>query len=118
MDLTQLLTGFVLSVAASIITAIATVRLSLSRFRSERWWERKADAYSRLIEELALLQINCEWWREEYRRLVSGGWSRQAEEDKLGKRIPRHVVRPTLEIPLFSLAASDAYPRSLQQHRQ
>jgi hypothetical protein len=35
-----------------ICTAIITVRLTLRRFHAERWWERKADAYSRIIEAL------------------------------------------------------------------
>ncbi|MDZ7643245.1 MAG: hypothetical protein U5K76_02805 [Woeseiaceae bacterium] len=29
-----------------------TVKLSLKQFRTERWWERKADAYSAIIEAL------------------------------------------------------------------
>jgi len=45
-------------VALSIFTAIViaaisswiTVQLSLRKFRAERWWERKAEAYSKIIE--------------------------------------------------------------------
>lgn len=29
-----------------------TVQLSVNKFRSERWWERKVDAYERVIEAL------------------------------------------------------------------
>jgi hypothetical protein len=29
-----------------------TVRLSLKRFHAERWWERKAEAYTRIVESL------------------------------------------------------------------
>jgi len=41
------------SLLVAIVTAIVTVRLSLGRFRTERWWERKADAYSRIVGALS-----------------------------------------------------------------
>lgn len=34
------------------MTSFLTVQLSLRRFYSERWWERKADAYTDIIEAL------------------------------------------------------------------
>jgi hypothetical protein len=36
----------------AVLTAIITVQLSFRRFQAERWWDRKADAYSRIIEAL------------------------------------------------------------------
>lgn len=44
----SILTGIVIAAVSSWIT----VQLSLRRFRTERWWDRKADAYARLIEAL------------------------------------------------------------------
>lgn len=38
------------------LTAVITVRLSLRRFHSERWWERKADAYMRLMSAIVDLR--------------------------------------------------------------
>ena len=35
--------------AIAIVTAFLTVRLSLKQFRSERLWERKIEAYERII---------------------------------------------------------------------
>lgn len=40
------------SLVVGICTAVISVRLALRRFYAERWWERKADAYSRIIEAL------------------------------------------------------------------
>lgn len=34
----------------SVITAYITVRLSVKQFSSQRWWEKKAEAYSHIIE--------------------------------------------------------------------
>ncbi len=44
-----LLTGLVIAFASSWIT----VQLSLRRFYSARWWERKAEAYSKIVESLS-----------------------------------------------------------------
>ena len=38
--------------AIAIVTAFLTVRLSLKQFRSEHLWERKIEAYERIIEAL------------------------------------------------------------------
>ncbi len=63
---TQVLINFVFTVVASIISAVVTVRLSLKRFRSERWWEKKSETYSRIVEHLALLEFSLSKWMEEY----------------------------------------------------
>ena len=49
----------------SIFTSIITVRLSLRQFRSQKWWELQREAYSKIIEELSLLQIHYARWFEE-----------------------------------------------------
>lgn len=54
-----LLVNIISGLLISVITAVVTVRLSLSRFRSERWWERKADSYSRIIESLHHMKEYC-----------------------------------------------------------
>ncbi len=47
---------FFTSIVAAYVTTIITVNLSLRRFRSERWWERKVEAYARLLDYLYDLQ--------------------------------------------------------------
>ena len=42
--------ALVVGVLVSIVSAVITVRLALKRFRQEHWWERKAEAYSRIME--------------------------------------------------------------------
>ena len=42
----------VISLVGSAFTAFLTVRFALWRFKKEHWWERKVDAYSRIIEAL------------------------------------------------------------------
>lgn len=48
------------SLLVAVLTAFITVRLSLKRFRSERWWERKADSYSRIVESIHQMKAWCE----------------------------------------------------------
>ncbi len=43
-----LFTGIVVAVSSALLT----VRLALRRFYSEKWWERKAEAYSAILEAL------------------------------------------------------------------
>jgi hypothetical protein len=40
------------SVVVAIFTSILTVRLAIRRFHEEKWWEKKQEAYSSLLEAL------------------------------------------------------------------
>ena len=42
----KILIGIIIAATSSWVT----VRLSLARFRSEKWWERKIEAYTKVIE--------------------------------------------------------------------
>ena len=52
MDYQQIIITVVSSLLVAVITAFVTVKLSLRRFYTERWWEKKAEVYSRIIEAL------------------------------------------------------------------
>ncbi len=47
---------FLASIGSGLFIAVAssflTVHLSLRRFRTERWWDRKAETYSKVVEAL------------------------------------------------------------------
>ena len=49
---TPILNSLIPALLIAVITSVLTVRLSLKRFHAERWWERKAEAYSRIVESL------------------------------------------------------------------
>ena len=63
--LIALVPGLIIAVVASIVT----VRLSLRRFYSEKWWERKADTYSSIVEAL----YNMKAYIEAYRDAIAEG---------------------------------------------
>lgn len=58
------------SLVVAIATALITVRLALKRFRSERWWERKADTYSRIVESLCHLKAYSDAKIPEYLKSI------------------------------------------------
>lgn len=58
----QLLPGVVSAVIASYLAA----RWSMKRLYSEKWWQRKEQAYSDIIEALYDLLQYCEFKKEDY----------------------------------------------------
>lgn len=53
------------SIIIAIITSVVTVRLSLKQFYSQKWWEKKAEAYTNIIESLAIMQYYMGLWFDE-----------------------------------------------------
>lgn len=105
----------------SIITAYITVHLSMKQFYSQKWWEKKAEAYSNIIEHLSYLQYYLgEWFAEgvhekelsssDKERLSEG--YRQARESitkaaAIGAFIVSNDTATTLEILLRELEKQD-----------
>jgi len=50
--LTSLIPNIVTGLASGGLSAWITYRLAFRRFRAEKWWERRADAYSGIVEAL------------------------------------------------------------------
>lgn len=44
----------------SIMVTVITVKLSLKKFRSEKWWEKKTESYSKIVDVLHQLKNYCE----------------------------------------------------------
>ena len=52
----DLLLAVIPAVVVGVVTAILSVKLALRRFRQERWWERKSQAYTDLFAALFHVQ--------------------------------------------------------------
>ncbi len=50
--LVSALVTFLSGLIVAVVTSIVTVRLALRRFYSEKWWERKANAYAAIMESM------------------------------------------------------------------
>lgn len=46
----ELFLKFIVGVGIAALSSFITVRLSLARFRTEKWWEKKVSAYEKIIE--------------------------------------------------------------------
>ncbi|TET35878.1 MAG: hypothetical protein E3J69_04600 [Anaerolineales bacterium] len=57
------------SLLIAIATSLITVHLSLRKFYTERWWEKKAEAYEAIIESL----YNMKTYLETYSDAVAEG---------------------------------------------
>ena len=55
-SLRDLLQSLVPGIVIAVVTATVTVKLSIRQFRSERWWERKVEVYSRVLDALYHLE--------------------------------------------------------------
>ena len=54
----QVIIGLISAIVIAVISSIVTIKLSIHQFRTEKWWERKAEAYIKIIE--ALYHISTE----------------------------------------------------------
>jgi hypothetical protein len=99
------LSGFVQMFLAALLAAVLTHLLTHRRFIQGRWWDRKADAYSKIISTLVDMEYFLESWidfGEQLKSLVDGDegqepeWKRldelRAEHDKSMERIRRPVI--------------------------
>ncbi|MCH8093050.1 MAG: hypothetical protein IH953_00510 [Chloroflexi bacterium] len=77
-EASQILIILVPGLFIAVATSIITVRLSLRQFYSERWWERKATAYSEIIESLYRMRVYIEGLRD---------------SEEQGKELPEEVKR-------------------------
>lgn len=56
------LTALLPALAVALISPYLTVRFTLKQFYTEKWWEKKADAYIELLKRLAAVCRTLELW--------------------------------------------------------
>ena len=86
--LITILSGLLIAVATSFLT----VWLALRRFRSEKWWERKAELYSKLVEALYDMHCYSRDWLDDYEAVHEHESPEQQQKRKarLDERLARH----------------------------
>ena len=97
-------------VASLIAAAVSVYNARFRRFARERWWERKADAYSRIIEALAALVFYYEehydavlehhTFSEERRKEIADHWTRGYTEVKKATTIGAFLISADAEAAL------------------
>lgn len=56
----DIVTTFVISIVASIVTAWVTVFLAFRRYKSEKWWDRKCQCYCETVNSLNEIMVVCD----------------------------------------------------------
>ena len=77
------------------MTAWLTARWSLKRFRSEKWWERKADAYARIVSALFHMQRYADDWIESFEESRDTPPTRKKELEENFRRARADVEEAT-----------------------
>jgi translation initiation factor 2 alpha subunit (eIF-2alpha) len=57
-----ILVALIPALIVSVVSAYITTRLSIRNFYSQKWWEKKAEAYSRIMQSLVHLKYCYENW--------------------------------------------------------
>jgi len=96
-----------IGVGISGITAWITVKLALRRFYTEKWWERKAQAYSEIIGSLARMRMYFSRWGEE---LIEHRVMSREEKEKFEKeyRLAREVIGNAVAVGSFVISEKTA----------
>ena len=72
-------------VVIAVLSAVITVRLAIRRFHEERWWEKKEESYSSLLEILHRFKSYAyKHWSDEYvpTELMSKNEKQALEEER------------------------------------
>lgn len=98
------------AIIISIVTAITayiTIKRSMKQFFPQRWWEKKVEAYSNIIEHLSYLQYYFGEWFDE-----GVGERRLGDEDKerlsKGYRQARESVKKAAAIGAYIVSDNTA----------
>ena len=96
------LLGVVVGVLPTYLIARTQHKMELDRFYSQRWWEKKEEAYSHIIEQLSYLQYYYGKWLEslelhgdfddEYERQLREGYRQAKEEIEKAAAAGAHIV--------------------------
>ena len=100
-----ILVALIPALAVSVITAYITVRLSLKQFYSQRWWDKKAEAYSQILEHLSYLKYYYSEWFDElqadvimstdHKKKLFEGYQRSRESVTRAAAIGEFIVSET-----------------------
>jgi hypothetical protein len=88
--ITDILKAVLPGIIIAVLTSVLTVRLALRRFHKEKWWEKKQEMYSSLLETLHHLknyaaehyegQMNPDHITDEKREELTKDWKQFSRE--------------------------------------
>lgn len=113
--------GIIKALLVPILIALITIKISLRKFRTERWWEKKTETYSSVIDALHKLKNYCEQKLENEYNQVSygkGNLSKEKEMDlyKQYKQAHQEVIR-VIDVGSFIISEAALKVLSVYQNR-
>ena len=112
MEVEQFILTLVISISTGLVTAFVTIHLSLRRFRAERVWDRKVDAYQTILVALHDASRHCSL---EYGRYVSMSQHQPSEAELRKTQAAYAEIYKSMDLCSFLLgenAACKKRPRS------
>lgn len=110
--MSSLILDIIKALLIGAVVSWITVRLALRRFYTEKWWERKAQAYSEIIGSLAKMRICFDKWENEelrYKEIRVEARKKVNEEYTNAKR----VIEDTVAVGSFIVSEKAAEVLSL-----
>lgn len=101
--------------AIAFFTAIITVRLSLRRFHAEKWWEKKVEAYSRIVDTLHYVKNYCE---QKYDAEFDSNIISEEKENELRKQYKLAAKELAKATDIGSFIICDKAAEILNKYRQ
>ena len=96
----------------AVITAYVTVKLATRQFYSQRWWEKKAEAYSHIIEHLANMQY---YFEEMFDEGIGDKTLSEEEKDRLLKAYRQAKESITRAVAIGAYIVSDGAVSTLEE---
>jgi len=103
-DWEQAAVNAVPSVLAAVLSAGLTARWALTRFRAEKWWERKVDTYTEIARALFLVKRYVGDWVEsnetgvvhtsEYQKQLLADWHKGARAVEEATVLGSFIISP------------------------
>lgn len=111
-DLSELVGNAIVGIVIAVTSSWVTVQLSLRKFRTEKWWERKVAAYERVIEALHDVRL---YVRMLYEVSTSGKSIRVSRVEELQAKADQAQLElaKAIDVGAYSMSP-EAYRRLLQ----
>ena len=96
----------------AIVAALFAVRISLHKFSSQKWWERREEAYAKIIGILSKIRVYLGNWEEHFLNIRK---MNQDESKTLSKKMREEIEEIELVASEGAFRISDKSNEALNQ---
>jgi len=114
MDYPTLFLNIISGLLIAIVTAIVTVRLSLRQFYSQKWWGKRAEAYTSILESLHYMKRSFD---EEFNADLMGRELSEARQKQLRKKFLSGYDELQKRLDISHFILSDEANKALKEFK-